>query len=128
MTSPDGKAEKHELTAADPTYAQDLRRETIAGELADAYGTNAMSVGEDYAKKHHVKVGDGLTVALQGRPRRRSSRSPPSPDDDVAIDQGALYTSIATVRQVPAGGQDARRTRSCSPRPRTARRSRRTRR
>ncbi|MFD7682429.1 ABC transporter permease [Streptomyces sp. NPDC060187] len=102
MTSPDGKAEDYEITAADPSYAQDLRRETTAGDLSAAYGTNAMSVGSDYAKKHHVTVGDTLSVAFKGGSTAKLKVAAIT-DDDVAIDKGARYTSIATMKKyVPA--------------------------
>ncbi|MGW6213000.1 ABC transporter permease [Streptomyces sp. NPDC055109] len=102
MTSPDGKAEDYEITAADPTYAQDLRRETTAGDLLAAYGTNAMSVGSEYAKKHHVTVGDTLSVAFKGGSTAKLKVAAIT-DDDVAIDKGARYTSIATMKKyVPA--------------------------
>lgn len=102
MTSPDGKAEDYEITAADPSYAQDLRRETTAGELSAAYGTNAMSVGSEYAKKHHVTVGDTLSVAFKGGSTAKLKVAAIT-DDDVAIDKGARYTSIATMKKyVPA--------------------------
>ncbi len=78
LTSPDGKADDKGVTAADPTYADDLRRTTTEGNLKAAYGDDAMSVGSDYAKKHGVHVGDTITVASRaGRPP--GSRSPPSP-------------------------------------------------
>ncbi|MFF0190595.1 ABC transporter permease [Streptomyces sp. NPDC005244] len=103
MTSPDGKADDYEITAADPSYAQDLRRKTTAGELSAAYGTNAMSVGSDYAKKHHVKVGDTISVAFKGGSTAKLEVAAIT-DDDVAIDQGARYTSIETMKKyVPAG-------------------------
>ncbi|WP_415938172.1 ABC transporter permease [Streptomyces sp. 039-1] len=102
MTSPDGKAEDYEITAADPSYAQDLRRETTAGDLSAAYGANAMSVGSDYAKKHHVTVGDTLSVAFKGGSTAKLKVAAIT-DDDVAIDKGARYTSIATMKKyVPA--------------------------
>ncbi|MCX4915198.1 ABC transporter permease [Streptomyces sp. NBC_00687] len=102
MTSPDGKAEDYEITAADPSYAQDLRRETTAGDLSAAYGTNAMSVGSEYAKKHHVTVGDTLSVAFKGGSTAKLKVAAIT-DDDVAIDKGARYTSIATMKKyVPA--------------------------
>ncbi|MFD6492864.1 ABC transporter permease [Streptomyces sp. NPDC059944] len=102
MTSPDGKVDDYEITAADPSYAQDLRRKTTAGELSAAYGTNAMSVGSDYAKKHHVKVGDTISVAFKGGSTAKLEVAAIT-DDDVAIDQGARYTSIETMKKyVPA--------------------------
>ncbi|MGP4046546.1 ABC transporter permease [Streptomyces sp. 2A115] len=102
LTSPDGKTEDSEMTAADPTYASDLRRETTAGELSAAYGKDAMSVGSGYAKDHGVKVGDTVTVAFKGG-RTAELKVAAITDDDVAIDKGALYMSIVTMEKyVPA--------------------------
>ena len=102
LTSPDGKTEDSDVTAADPTYASDLRRETTAGELTAAYGKDAMSIGSDYAKKHGVKLGDTMTVAFKGGQTAKLKVAAIT-DDDVAIDQGARYMSIATMEKyVPA--------------------------
>ncbi|MEV1085876.1 FtsX-like permease family protein [Streptomyces sp. NPDC050211] len=102
LTSPDGKTDDTSLTAADPTYAEDLRRATTAGSLPAAYGKDAMSVGTDYAKKHGVRVGDTITVAFKGGETAKLKVAAIT-DDDTAIDQGALYTSLETMRKyVPA--------------------------
>ncbi|MFC9298245.1 ABC transporter permease [Streptomyces sp. NPDC057011] len=66
VTAPDGTSEEVGLGATDPTYAKDIRRKMVAGEHAAAYGTNAMSVGSEYATKHGIKLGDELTVAFTG--------------------------------------------------------------
>ncbi|GAB2763448.1 ABC transporter permease [Streptomyces bullii] len=103
LTSPDGRTDDTGVTAADPTYAQDLRRPTTAGTLADAYGKDAMSVGSDYAKKHGVHVGDTVTVAFKGG-KTAKLRVAAITDDDAAFDQGARYISTATMEKyLPAG-------------------------
>lgn len=103
LTPPDGKAEKTELTAADPTYASDLRRTTTAGTLNAAYGKDAMSLGSDYAAEHRVKVGDMMSVAFKGGSTAKLKVAAIT-DDDVAIDKGSQYLSIATMEQyLPAG-------------------------
>ncbi|MGV9286463.1 ABC transporter permease [Streptomyces sp. NPDC003719] len=98
LTSPDGKRDEDGLTAADPTYAKDVRRETTAGDLAAAYGSDAMSVGSDYAEKHGVRVGDTISVAFKGGGTARLKVAAIT-SDDVAIDQGARYISIDTMRK-----------------------------
>ncbi|MCW7943285.1 membrane protein [Streptomyces hygroscopicus] len=102
LTSPDGKTEDSGVTAADPSYASDLRRTTTAGELSAAYGTDAMSVGSDYAKKHGVHVGDTLTVAFQeGRTAKLEVAA--ITNDNTSLDKGARYLSITTMEKyVPA--------------------------
>ncbi|CAM5420700.1 MULTISPECIES: FtsX-like permease family protein [Streptomyces] len=97
LTSPDGKTDDSGVTAADPTYAEDLRRTTTEGTLSAAYGKDAMSVGSDYAKKHGVHVGDTITVAFKGGETAKLKVAAIT-DDDTAIDQGARYLSIDTLR------------------------------
>ncbi|KOG28658.1 ABC transporter permease [Streptomyces resistomycificus] len=102
LTSPDGKKDDSGVTAADPTYAQDLRRVTTAGTLTAAYGKDAMSVGSDYAKAHGVHVGDTIDVAFKGGETAKLKVAAIT-DDDSALDQGARYISIETMRKyVPA--------------------------
>ncbi len=102
LTSPDGKTDDTGVTAADPTYAEDLRRPTTQGSLPDAYAPDAMSVGSKYAEEHGVRVGDTLTVAFEGGETARLKVAAIT-DDDTAIDQGARYLSIDTMlKYVPA--------------------------
>lgn len=98
LTTPDGKTVSEDLTAADPTYAQDLRRETVAGEQTAAYDKNSMSVGDVFAKDHGVKVGDELTVAFKGGESAKLKVAAIT-SDDVSVDKGAKYASIETVQQ-----------------------------
>ncbi|MFG3590105.1 ABC transporter permease [Streptomyces sp. NPDC047990] len=98
LVAPDGSSDSDGVTAADPTYAQDLHRKTTAGDLTAAYGKDSMSVGSDFAAKHHVAVGDTLTVAFKGGSTAKL-RIAAITDDDVAIDQGARYVSTETMRE-----------------------------
>ncbi|MGW7464676.1 ABC transporter permease [Streptomyces xantholiticus] len=102
ITAPDGTTEDLQLAAADPTYAQDLRRETVAGELSAAYGKDAMSVGSDYADRRGVKVGDTIKVDFRnGRPAELKVAAITS--DDTNVDKGAMYLNITTAaRYIPA--------------------------
>ncbi|MET8409021.1 FtsX-like permease family protein [Streptomyces sp. NPDC005195] len=98
LVAPDGSSDSDGVTAADPSYAQDLHRKTTAGELTAAYGKDSMSVGSDFAGKHHVKVGDTLTVAFKGGSTAKL-RVAAITDDDVAIDHGVRYVSTETMRK-----------------------------
>jgi putative ABC transport system permease protein len=98
LTSPDGKTDDSGLTAADPTYAEDLRRATTEGTLSAAYGKDAMSVGSDYAKKHGVRVGDTITVAFNDGETAKLKVAAIT-KDDTAFDQGARYISMETVQK-----------------------------
>ncbi|MFF0852393.1 ABC transporter permease [Streptomyces sp. NPDC003280] len=103
FTTPDGKTLKDtDITAADPTYATDLRKETVAGDLKDAYLPDSMSVHEKFAEAHGIHVGSKIKVAFKdGSAARLTVRAITSSDD--VIDQGAKYTSIATLaKYVPA--------------------------
>ncbi|MFE7777987.1 ABC transporter permease [Streptomyces sp. NPDC057445] len=102
LTSPDGRTEKKTLSAVDPTYADDLRRELVAGELAAAYGKDAMSVGDGYAKAHGIKVGSTVKVAFEGGATAKL-RIAAITSDDTGVDKGAMYTNITTAaRYLPA--------------------------
>jgi putative ABC transport system permease protein len=103
LTTPDGRTSKKEtINAASPSYAQDLRTETVAGNLADAYRPDSMSVFEGFAEEHGLKIGSKVGVHFKdGTTAQLTVRAITS--DDVVIDKGAMYASIATVaRYVPA--------------------------
>ncbi|MBA2949859.1 ABC transporter permease [Streptomyces himalayensis] len=103
LTTPDGKTSKGEtINAADPSYAQDLRTETVAGDLSDAYRPDSMSVFEGFAKKHGIELGSKVGVEFRdGATAELTVRAITS--DEAVIDKGAMYASIATVaRYVPA--------------------------
>lgn len=98
ITTPDGRTGTKQLAAVSPTYADDLRLKTVKGKLSDAYAPNAMSVNEGYAKDHHIKVGDELTVAMIGG-RTAKLKVNVITSDDTTVDHGAMYINIATARQ-----------------------------
>ncbi|WP_433398476.1 ABC transporter permease [Streptomyces sp. CA-146814] len=102
ITAPNGRTADEGITATDPTYQQDVRRTALSGDLAKAYDKNAMSVGEDYAEKHGVKVGDTLTVAFtSGQSAKLKVAAITS--DDTNIDRGAMYTNMTTATSyIPA--------------------------
>ncbi|WP_432057478.1 ABC transporter permease [Streptomyces sp. bgisy022] len=103
FTTPDGKTTKDSsITAADPTYATDLRVETVAGKLSDAYLPGAMSVHEDFAKDHGITIGSKVKVAFRdGTAGDLTVRAITSSES--VVDAGAMYTSIETMsRYVPA--------------------------
>lgn len=102
LTAPDGAVEDEGVVAADPTYRDDLRRETVSGNLADAYGKDAMSVGDAYATRHRIKVGDRITVAFKDGGTARLKVAAIT-SDDTNVDKGAMYTNITTAEKyVPA--------------------------
>ncbi|MFI2211793.1 ABC transporter permease [Streptomyces sp. NPDC020141] len=102
ITAPDGTTADEALSATDPSYATDLRREMVEGEQSAAYGKDAISVGDDYARKHGVKIGDTLAVAFDGG-RAARLKVAAITSDDAALDQGAKYLAIDTVaRYLPA--------------------------
>ncbi|MEU6556139.1 FtsX-like permease family protein [Streptomyces sp. NPDC046915] len=103
-TTPDGQTLKDtDITAADPTYASDLRKKTVAGDLKDAYLPDSMSVHEKFAKAHGIHIGSKIDVAFKGGATAHLTVRAITSSDDV-IDQGAKYTSTATLaKYVPAG-------------------------
>ncbi|MFB7556050.1 ABC transporter permease [Streptomyces brevispora] len=102
LTNPDGSTTDQHVTAADPTYPQDLRRETVAGDLPAAYGKDAMSVGDGYATAHGIKVGDTITVAFKAGATAKLKVAAIT-SDDTSVDQGSMYMNTTTAqRYVPA--------------------------
>ncbi|MEU9608620.1 FtsX-like permease family protein [Streptomyces sp. NPDC048057] len=97
VTSPGGKTDRARLTAADPTYPKDLRIATAEGELSDAYGEGAISVGKLYADEHGVKLGSKLTVAfVGGRTTELTVRAITA--DESTLEQDSMFLSTATAR------------------------------
>ncbi|UGY91838.1 ABC transporter permease [Streptomyces gobiensis] len=103
LTTPSGTSDTRDLIAASPTYAQDLRVETVEGELADAYRKDAMSVDEQFAKEHGLKRGDELTAVFPDGTTPAKLRIAAITSSDSTLDSGAMYLSIATAeRYIPA--------------------------
>ncbi|MEV3930118.1 MULTISPECIES: ABC transporter permease [unclassified Streptomyces] len=98
LTNPDGSTADEHVTAADPTYPQDLRRTTVAGDLAKAYGANSMSVGSDYAALHGIEVGDEIAVAFKAGDTAKLKVAAIT-SDDTNVDRGAMYTNVTTAEQ-----------------------------
>ncbi|MQY16557.1 hypothetical protein SRB5_67570 [Streptomyces sp. RB5] len=96
LTYPGGKVEKEtNVTAATPTYADDLRVAVVAGDLKDAYAPDAMSVNEDIAEKYGVGVGDKVKADFtDGSTATLTIRA--VTNADVTIDNGAKYMAITT--------------------------------
>lgn len=94
ITAPDGTTESDGLGVQDATYAKDIRRKMTAGEHAAAYGPNAMSVGSEYATKHHVKLGDELTVAFTGG-KTAKLKVAAITSDEGNLDKGMKYVGNA---------------------------------
>ncbi len=102
ITSPNGKTEDEGIVAADPTYQQDVRRTVVSGDLAKAYGKDAMSVGDEYAERHGIKVGDTITVAFKAGETAKLKVAAIT-SDDTNIDRGAVCTNLTTAAScVPA--------------------------
>ncbi|MGW1623407.1 ABC transporter permease, partial [Streptomyces sp. NPDC002172] len=102
-TTPDGKTLKDtDITAADPTYATDLRTKTVAGDLKDAYLPDSMSVHDKFAKAHDIHLGSKIAVKFKdGRTAHLTVRAITSSDG--LIDAGSKYTNITTLaKYVPA--------------------------
>ncbi|MFF0203552.1 ABC transporter permease [Streptomyces sp. NPDC005017] len=103
LRTPDGKTLKDTgLTAADPTYAKDLRVETVQGDLADAYRPDSMSVHEKFAEDHGVRLGSKIAVSFgDGDTAQLTVRAITS--YDAVIDKGSMYMAITTAAEyVPA--------------------------
>ncbi|WP_431780770.1 ABC transporter permease [Streptomyces chumphonensis] len=102
LTLPDGGTARGSVSAASPTYARDVRAETVAGELAGAFEPGGMSVGEEFADAHGLGVGDRLGVVFPGgRSGELEVRAVTSAE--AMIDQGVMYVGLRTAEEyVPA--------------------------
>jgi putative ABC transport system permease protein len=98
ITTPDGKTSAEQLSATDPSYMKDLRREVKSGDLSGAYGRDAMSVGAAYAKEHGVATGDELKVAFAGGRTAKLTVAAVTKEEG-SVDKGAMYTGVATVHR-----------------------------
>ncbi|MBD0709970.1 MULTISPECIES: ABC transporter permease [unclassified Streptomyces] len=98
ITDTRGRTAPADLTATDPTYPKDLRRELKAGKIEDVYGKGSMSVGHHYADEHGVRLGDVLTLALKGGDTVKLKVVAITADTG-NVDKGSMYTSIATVAE-----------------------------
>ncbi|WP_328538332.1 ABC transporter permease [Streptomyces sp. NBC_00344] len=96
ITAPNGSKETTSLSATDPSYTKDLRREVMSGDLAAAYGRDAMSVGDNFADAKHVGVGDELDVDF-GDGHTAKLRVAAITSDNTAVDRGSMYLNISTV-------------------------------
>ncbi|MER7758572.1 FtsX-like permease family protein [Streptomyces sp. NPDC097619] len=97
-----GAATKENLSVTDPSYAEDVRRDMVAGSHAAAYGKDAIVVGSLYAEEHGTKLGDTLTVAFAGGDTARLTVRGIASDDG-SLDKGVMYVSTATAaRHLPA--------------------------
>ncbi|MFF4158447.1 ABC transporter permease [Streptomyces sp. NPDC001678] len=95
---PDGTSATEGLNASEATYGEDLRTETVQGTFADAWGKDAMTVPEGFAKDHKIKLGDRLTVTMTGgREARLQVKAITS--DDTSINKGGMFIGIDTARQ-----------------------------
>ncbi|RKN42910.1 ABC transporter permease [Streptomyces hoynatensis] len=92
-----GESSEQEVTAADPTYAQDMRARTVEGELADAYRPDHLSVGESFAEDHGLQVGDEVTARFAGGDTATLTLAAIT-SEDTLIDHGAMYMSRETAR------------------------------
>ncbi|MFJ6214588.1 ABC transporter permease [Streptomyces sp. NPDC092296] len=101
ITSPDGKREDTDVNAVSPTYGKDLRVATVAGDF-DAALRHGMSVDQDYADAHHLKVGDPLKVAFDGGSTQTLPITAITAEDS-SLYEGEMYIGLATVeRALPA--------------------------
>ncbi|MBL1069201.1 ABC transporter permease, partial [Streptomyces sp. 7-21] len=97
ITTPDGETEQEDVIAADPTYAEDLVTPTVAGEQAAAYEPDQISVGESFAERHGLEIGDELSVSFTGGDTATLTLGAIT-SEDTLLDQGAMYMSLDTAR------------------------------
>ncbi|MFC9331502.1 ABC transporter permease [Kitasatospora sp. NPDC057015] len=67
FTTPDGAVTESAVSAVSPTFTQDFKIPVLTG-TADSLQQGAITIGQDFAKEHHLAVGDRIAVDYgQGR-------------------------------------------------------------
>ena len=90
-----GESSHEEVTAADPSYAQDVRSKTVAGELEDAYLPDHLSVSESFAEDRGLHVGDEVTARFAGGDTAQLTLAAIT-SENTLIEQGVMYMSWET--------------------------------
>ncbi|WP_371481186.1 ABC transporter permease [Kitasatospora sp. NBC_00315] len=98
FTTPDGKITEAGVLAVSPTFVQDFTIEAKAGR-AEAINQGTLSVGEDFAKEHGLKLGDRITVDY-GQGRTQSLPVGLVTAKGNSLFDGAYFTGLDTVAQV----------------------------
>ncbi|GAB3958894.1 ABC transporter permease [Streptomyces sparsus] len=96
LTLPGDGKETVDLVAASPTYAEDVRVETLEGTLADAYRPDSFSVHEEFAREHGLEVGDTVPVAFPGSSETADLTIGAITTSASSLEGSALFTSIET--------------------------------
>ncbi|MBB1244685.1 FtsX-like permease family protein [Streptomyces durbertensis] len=95
VTLPGGEEVRHDAVAASPTYAEDVRVETVEGRMADAYRQGAVSVDEAFADKHGLSVGDEVSLRYRdgdAEPLRIAAVT----SKEASLDGGVMFLGIRT--------------------------------
>ncbi len=103
LRMPDGGTAHTDLSATSPTYTQDLRVPVVSGSVDAAYRDGGMTVGQTFADKRHLKVGDRLHVTFRQGGHSADLRIDAVTSKDTSLGQGAMYVGLSTAeRYVPA--------------------------
>ncbi|MFI9269119.1 ABC transporter permease [Kitasatospora sp. NPDC052896] len=104
ITAPDGQTTEASVAAADPTFADDIHLPVAAGSPAAAF-SGGISVDQTYAEKHHIAIGDKLTIDY-GKGHTQSLPVELITTEGNQYSDHSFFTSLATVNQaVPAADQ-----------------------
>ncbi|GAA2254078.1 FtsX-like permease family protein [Kitasatospora cystarginea] len=98
LALPDGSKSETELSAVSPTFVNDFRLPVKAGSSAAITG-GGISVDEDFAAKHHLSVGDRITVDY-GRGHTQSLELGLITAKGNSLFDGNLFTGIDSVAKV----------------------------
>ena len=110
LRTPDGQSQEISVTAASPTIAQDYRFPVKAGSVRSVTGGDGISVDQDFAKAHHLSVGDRLTIDY-GKGHTQSVRVGLITTEGNNLFDKQFYIAIATLdRALPADQRPAANT------------------
>ncbi len=106
LTAPDGSTTQTFLTAATSTFTEDIHIPVSSGSPEAAFN-GGISVDQNFAKDHHVAVGDKLTVDY-GKGRTQSLPVGLISTKGNSLTDGNFFLNIDTVGQaLPAADQPA---------------------
>lgn len=100
LTTPDGATTKTQVTAADATLADDFRMTVTAGSPQAAFG-DGITVDQDFATKHNIKVGDRIKADYGNGHTQTLPLAAVTTKG--TLSDGQFFTGLATVaKTIPA--------------------------
>ena len=95
LALPGGKKVKNEVVAASPSYAENVKTPMVDGSMAAGLSEGGIALGEEFADKHGVSIGDKVTVGFKGG-TGKELRVEGITSKETNVDSGSVYMGVAT--------------------------------